>query len=101
MTSDGFTPARVRAKAGEPLTLVVYPGANGASSLYEDDGATLAYQKNQGTVRFTMRWTDATRQLTVTPAAGAAARTFRVRLAGAAATKTLTVPAGRAATITL
>jgi len=30
-----------------PLTLIVYPGADGASSLYEDDGKTFAYRKGE------------------------------------------------------
>jgi len=84
----------------EPLTLVVYPGASGASSLYEDDGATLNYQKNTGTSRCTFRWNDATKQLTVTGGSAAAPRRFLARLAGAKATKTIRV-AGRPVTVTL
>ena len=86
--------------SSEPVTLVVYPGANGASSLYEDDGATLNYRKNAGTSRATFRWSDATRQLTVGGGDARVPRTFVARLAGRDVTKTLRV-AGRPVTVTL
>ena len=31
-----------------PLTLVVYPGADGTSSLYEDDGKSFDYRQGSG-----------------------------------------------------
>lgn len=84
----------------EPITLVVYPGANGTSTLYEDDGKTLDYRRNVGTTRFAFRWADATRQLTVTGGTATAPRTFAVRLAGTQATKTIRV-AGQAVSVKL
>lgn len=83
-----------------PITLVVMPGANGSSSLYEDDGATLNYQKNVGTSRCAFRWNDATKQLTVTGGTAPAPRTFIARLAGSDVTKTVRV-AGPPVTIKL
>ncbi len=75
----------------DPITLVVYPGANGTSSLYEDDGATLNYQKNTGIARFAFAWNDTTKRLTVSGGSAAAPRTFAVRLAGTDVVKPLKV----------
>ena len=42
----------------------MYAGANGRFSLYEDDGASFAYEKGAASeIRFT--WNDATRTLTI------------------------------------
>lgn len=84
----------------DPITLVVYPGANGSSTLYEDDGATLNYQKNSGITRFAFAWNEATRQLTVSGGSAAAPRTFAVRMAGTDDVKPLKA-AGTAVTIKL
>ena len=70
----------------EPLTLIVYPGANGSSSLYEDDGQSFAYRQGAW-MRIAMTWTNATRQLALRLAPGArmlppAARKITVQLAG-------------------
>ena len=78
----------------DPITLVVFPGANGTSSLYEDDGATLSYQKNTGTSRTTFKWDNATRRLTITGGTATAPRVFAVRLAGTDVVKSARV-AGR------
>ncbi|MEI6244211.1 MAG: TIM-barrel domain-containing protein [Acidobacteriota bacterium] len=75
----------------DPITLVVFPGANGASSLYEDDGATLNYRKNLGTSRCAFKWDHATRRLTITGGTTAAPRTFAVRLAGTDVVKSVKV----------
>jgi alpha-glucosidase (family GH31 glycosyl hydrolase) len=69
-----------------PLTLVIYPGADGAFSLYEDDGRTFAYRKGDW-MRIDMAWKDAERILTLGLAPGSrmrspAERTIEVRLAG-------------------
>ena len=40
-----------------PLTLVVYPGADGAFALYEDDGRTFDYRKG-ALMRIAMAWDD-------------------------------------------
>ena len=83
-----------------PLTVTVYPGANGSSSLYEDDGATLDYRKNAGTSRFSFRWVDATRMLAVSGGSADSPRTFNARVAGATALKPVKV-AGSPVTVKL
>ena len=70
----------------EPLTLVVYPGADGAFTLYEDDGRSFDYRKG-AQMRLAMRWNDAARRLSVSLAPGSrmlppASRPMRVRIAG-------------------
>ena len=52
-----------------PLTFVVFPGANGAFSLYEDDGKTFDYRKGAW-MRTAMTWNDATRALSISLAPG-------------------------------
>jgi alpha-glucosidase/alpha-D-xyloside xylohydrolase len=74
-----------------PVTLVVYPGADGESTLYEDDGETFEFRKGEW-MRIEMRWKDAERRLTMRLARGSrmlppAKRTFAVRLAGQKTTK--------------
>jgi alpha-glucosidase (family GH31 glycosyl hydrolase) len=53
----------------EPITLRVYPGADGRSSCYEDDGISFAHRKGQCS-RFDCTWQDSTRKLTLELAAG-------------------------------
>jgi alpha-glucosidase len=68
----------------EPLTLVVYPGADGASALYEDDGKTFEY-RNGAWMRVIMEWHDAARRLSLRLAPGSrmpAPRRVDVRVAG-------------------
>lgn len=69
-----------------PLTLVVYPGADGTSSLYEDDGKTFAHKKGDS-LRMELAWRDADRQLTLRLAPGSrmrppATRAIEARVAG-------------------
>lgn len=45
-----------------PLTLWVHPGSDGTFSLYEDDGKTFAYRKNQF-MRVNIAWNDRQRRL--------------------------------------
>jgi alpha-glucosidase (family GH31 glycosyl hydrolase) len=76
-----------------PTTLVVYPGADGSSSLYEDDGKSFNYRKGEW-MRIAMRWQDPTRRLTLSLAPGSkmlppTTRRFEVRVAGSKATKTV------------
>jgi alpha-glucosidase/alpha-D-xyloside xylohydrolase len=76
-----------------PPTLVVYAGADGAASLYEDDGKSFAYRQGAW-VRIAMRWQDATRRLTLSLASGSrmlppATRRFDVRVAGSNVTKSV------------
>ena len=45
-----------------PLTLVVYPGVDGTSTIYEDDGRSFDYRKGQF-MRIAMTWRNADRRL--------------------------------------
>jgi alpha-glucosidase/alpha-D-xyloside xylohydrolase len=49
---------------GGPLTLVVYPGADGSASVYEDDGRTFNYRKGEW-MRMAISWRDRDRRLTL------------------------------------
>ena len=51
-------------KPADPITLWVYAGADGAFTLYEDDGLTYGYEKG-AFARIPIRWNDATRTLTI------------------------------------
>ena len=79
----------------EPTTLRVYRGANGQSTLYDDDGISQEYLKNRGTWT-RMIWNDNARQLTIEPGAPAGAtniaaeRRFRVMLMPEGTTRDLT-----------
>ena len=88
----------------EPMTLVVYPGADGTSTWYEDDGKTFDYRKG-AFMKVTMAWRDATKRLTLELAPGAlmlspAKRQLLVRVAGSTATKPVTFD-GRKIEVTL
>ena len=70
----------------EPITLVVHPGADGESFLYEDDGISFAY-RDGAWMRIAMAWQDASRTLSLRLAPGArmltpGPRTLNVRTAG-------------------
>jgi len=49
-------------KIDEPLTLTVFPGADGTSFLYEDDGETFDFRKGEF-MQLQMQWSDAARHL--------------------------------------
>jgi alpha-D-xyloside xylohydrolase len=51
-------------KPADPITLMVYEGADGAFTLYEDDGVSYQYEKGAFT-RIPISWTQATRTLTI------------------------------------
>jgi alpha-D-xyloside xylohydrolase len=75
-------------KASDPIVLYVYAGADGAFSLYEDDGLTYGYERGELS-RIPITWADATRTLTLGERQGSfpgmlAARTFEVVLVSAA-----------------
>ena len=53
----------------DPMELRVYPGADAAFTLYEDDGQTYDYQKGASS-RIPMKWDDRKRVLTVGARAG-------------------------------
>jgi alpha-glucosidase/alpha-D-xyloside xylohydrolase len=69
----------------EPVELVVHPGADGESFLYEDDGHTFGYQRDEW-MRVVLTWTDSSRRLALRLDEGSGRRdqplTFRVRVAG-------------------
>jgi alpha-glucosidase/alpha-D-xyloside xylohydrolase len=69
-----------------PMTIVVYPGADGAFTLYEDDGRTFDYRKG-AFMRIAMAWDDRARRLSLRLAPGSRmlpplSREMRVRVAG-------------------
>ncbi|MBN2576024.1 MAG: DUF5110 domain-containing protein [Deltaproteobacteria bacterium] len=51
-------------KPADPIVLWVYAGADGAFTLYEDDGLTYGYEKG-ACARIPIRWSDATRTLAI------------------------------------
>lgn len=52
-----------------PIELRIYTGADGATTLYGDDGATYDYEKGQYATTL-IRWNEATRTLTIGPREG-------------------------------
>ena len=88
----------------QPLSLVVYPGANGEFTLYEDDGRTFNYRRGEW-MGIEMRWRDAEKRLTLQLAPGARMmpplrREIDVRIAGDKSSRRL-VFTGRPLTETL
>ena len=88
----------------EPTTLVVYPGADGESSWYDDDGSSFDYRDVRA-MRLAMRWNEATRRLSLRLAPGsvvfpAAPRRVNVRLAGSTAVRSVELT-GRPIELTL
>ncbi|MEO7102152.1 MAG: TIM-barrel domain-containing protein [Gemmatimonadaceae bacterium] len=70
----------------EPMTLVVFPGADGESSWYEDDGNTFDYRRGDY-MAVKMNWHDSARRLTLSLAPSSrmrapAPRPIKVRVAG-------------------
>jgi alpha-glucosidase len=87
-----------------PLEVVVHPGANGAFSLYEDDGATMNYRQGKF-MRIDMHWDDRRRQLSLRLAKDSQMlpptnRKFALRIAGEQKVRDL-VFHGRPVTTTL
>ena len=77
-----------------PLTVTIYPGANGTFTLYEDDGKTFAHKKGDF-MRVVMTWNDAARRLSVSLAPGSKmrpplSRTLEVRIAGTRTSRSVT-----------
>jgi alpha-glucosidase/alpha-D-xyloside xylohydrolase len=56
-------------KVDGPLTLLIYPGTDGAFTLYEDDGATFNYRKGEW-MKTALLWNDRRRTLTLRLAEG-------------------------------
>jgi alpha-glucosidase/alpha-D-xyloside xylohydrolase len=77
-------------KVNGPMTLVVYPGTDGAYALYEDDGISFAYRRGMW-MKTEIRWNDADRRLTLRLARGSRmlppVRRFEVRIAGEKSTR--------------
>ena len=70
----------------DDLEVVVYPGADGTFTLYEDEGDNYNYEKGAYST-ITFKWNDRSRKLTIGAIAGEYPgmlkdRSFRVRLAG-------------------
>ena len=77
--------------SNEPVTLRIYPGADGRFAWYDDDGISYAYERGEF-MRATCGWNDASRKLTI--ARDAAGRTplpqtIRVELAGSRESRTI------------
>jgi alpha-glucosidase/alpha-D-xyloside xylohydrolase len=81
-------------KVQGPLTLHVYPGADGQASIYEDDGTTFDFEKGEW-MRIVCRWDDSERRLVVSLAPGSQMldpnpRPIEVRLATSGETRSIT-----------
>ena len=81
-------------KSDAPLTLLVYPGADGAFMIYEDDGRSFEYRTGAW-MGIDADWRDADRRLTLRLAPGSrmlppARRPIEVRIAGGTRTRTVT-----------
>ncbi|HEY2165440.1 MAG TPA: DUF5110 domain-containing protein, partial [Gemmatimonadaceae bacterium] len=77
----------------DSTTLVVYPGADGESTWYEDDGKSFDYRRGDA-MRMVMTWRDAPRRLSLRLAPGFKMRTpnprrIDIRLAGSSAVRTV------------
>ena len=59
-------------KVEGPLTVSIYPGANGSFLLYEDDGASFNYRKGDW-MGVQMAWNDARKSLSIRLAPGSKA----------------------------
>ena len=80
--------------AAEPTSLVIYPGASGLSSLYEDDGRTFRYRQG-AFMRVNIDWQNQSRTLAMRLAQGSqmlppVPRQFSVRLAGSSDSRLVT-----------
>ena len=58
-----------REASNEPLTLRIYPGADGTLSLYDDDGSSFRYEQGEFT-RIECSWNNKDRILTLQGSAG-------------------------------
>ena len=69
-----------------PITMTIFSGASGVTSLYEDDGETFDF-RNGEFMRIEVQWDDAARKLSLRLASGARmlrgkSRTFSIEVAG-------------------
>jgi alpha-glucosidase (family GH31 glycosyl hydrolase) len=77
-----------------PLHVIIFPGADGTCSQYEDDGRTFDYRKGAW-MRLAMTWTDASRVLSIQLAPGSrflppAQRVIELRVAGEVTSRIVT-----------
>jgi alpha-D-xyloside xylohydrolase len=77
----------VSEKSADPVTLYVYAGADGAFTLYEDQGLTYDYQKGELS-EIPLRWTESTKTLSIGTRQGSfpgmlSDRTFQIILVSA------------------
>jgi hypothetical protein len=87
-----------------PLTVTIYPGADGAFDLFEDDGRSFAYRQGDW-MGLSMRWEDRSRRLTLALAANSrmrppATRAIEVRVAGRSGVRRTSF-SGRTVSLTL
>ncbi|HAL17257.1 MAG TPA: hypothetical protein DCP32_11065 [Anaerolineaceae bacterium] len=72
----------------QKMDLVVFPGADGSFTLYEDDGVSREYLQNGGCcTEFKSRWTDSSGSIQILPAVGATqsippTRSYRILFRG-------------------
>jgi alpha-glucosidase (family GH31 glycosyl hydrolase) len=83
----------VEEQVEQPLTLVVFPGADGTFALYEDDGRSFDYRKGAW-MGIDMAWRNADRHLTLQLTPGSrmlapARRAIDIRVAGEKTVKTI------------
>ena len=83
----------VEQQVSDPMTVVVYPGADGAFTMYEDDGRSFDYRKGEF-MRIALTWRDAGRQLSLRLAPGSrmlppTKRPMQIRLAGSRDTRSV------------
>jgi alpha-glucosidase (family GH31 glycosyl hydrolase) len=86
----------------EPLTLQIYPGADGESTWFDDDGRSFRYQQGDF-ARMQCEWKDGSRTLVLTRIAGGRTlegKKMRIRLADTQAERIITF-AGHTMTVTL
>jgi alpha-glucosidase (family GH31 glycosyl hydrolase) len=81
-------------KVDGPLSLTVYPGADGSFTVYEDDGQTFDYRKGVW-MGIAAQWREATRTLTLSLAPGSRMlapnrRAIEVKVAGTNTTRSVT-----------
>jgi alpha-glucosidase (family GH31 glycosyl hydrolase) len=87
----------------QPLSVVVYPGADGAFTLYEDDGRSFNYRRGEW-MGIEMRWQDAQKRLTLQLAPASRMlpplqRPIDVRLAGTKASRRVVFSGSRVSEI--
>jgi alpha-glucosidase/alpha-D-xyloside xylohydrolase len=76
----------------DPITLRIYPGADGSFTWYDDDGISYAHERGEF-MRAECRWNDAARTLTITHDSSARMplpNTIRIELAGSGNIRNIT-----------